>query len=100
MENKAYLVIAVAVPVAVLILLCGNAVYNEIAVVIAVKPADDVEHGGLSRAALAENRDKFVFPKTKADLVKGGLHKIAGLVNFDYAFKLKHKIPPAKYFLL
>ena len=82
--------VAIAVPVAVLIFLGGNAVYDKIALVISVESSDDVEHGGFSRAALAEYGHKFVFPEAKGHSVQRPLNKVARFIDLDDVFQFKH----------
>ena len=52
--------VAVGVPVAVGIALCAHAVDDQVAVVIAIQSADDIQQGRFTGAALSEDRDKFI----------------------------------------
>ena len=90
LEHEADGVVAVGVPVAVGVLFGGDAVDDEVAAVIAVQAADDVQQRGLAGAAGAEDGDEFAVAKVQTDLVKGRLHKIAGLVLLVDLFELKH----------
>ena len=51
LEHKAYGVVSVRIPVAVFILFRGNSVDNQIAAVVSVKPADDIEQRCFAAAA-------------------------------------------------
>ena len=90
LEHKTNGVVAVGVPVAVGVLFGGDAVDDEVAAVVAVQAADDVQQRGLAGAAGAEDGDEFAVAKVQTDLVKGRLHKIAGLVLLVDLFELKH----------
>ena len=65
LKNEADGVIAVTVPVAVFVLSCGDAVYNQISAVVLVQTADDVEHGTLAGAGWPENGDEFAVAQTQ-----------------------------------
>ena len=90
LEDKADRVVPVGIPVAVLILFRGNAVDDQIAAVVAVEAADDVEQRGLARAAGAEDGDKFTVAQVEADPVERCLCQIAGGVFLFDIDKLKH----------
>ena len=69
LKNEADGVVAVGVPIAVGVFLCGNTVYNEVTAVVAVKSADNIEQGCFSRTAWAEYGNKLVIAQIKADSV-------------------------------
>ena len=83
LEYETDRVVTVRVPVPVLISLCGYAVDYEVSVVVAVKAADDVEQGGLARAALTENSDEFVVAQVERDPSQRLLYQGAGLIDFS-----------------
>ena len=80
LEDEADGVVAVGIPVPVGIVLGRNAVDDEIAAVIAVQTADDVQKRGLTGAGGAQDGYEFVVPEGQAHPVQGHLDKIAGLI--------------------
>ena len=82
LEHKADGVVAVGVPVAVGVLFGGDAVDDQ--------TADDVQQGGLAGAAGAKDGDELAVAEAQADLVKGCLDQVAGLVLLVDLFELKH----------
>ncbi|MNP78906.1 hypothetical protein D3C76_1766270 [compost metagenome] len=60
LEDKAHAIIAVGVPIAVLEGLGGGAVNDQVAAVVLIQAADQVEAGGFAGAAGSQNRDKFI----------------------------------------
>ena len=90
LEHEADGVVAVGVPVPVSVAAGGDAVDDKFAAVVAVKAADDVEQGGLARAAGAEDGDKFTVAEVEADPVERCLCQIAGGVFLFDVDKLKH----------
>ena len=88
LEHKADGVVAVGVPVAVGVLFGGDAVDDQIAAVIPVQTADNVQQGSFAGAAGAEDGDEFVITQVQADIVQRILHEIAGLVLFADLFDL------------
>ena len=63
LEHKADGVVAVGVPVPVLVLLGGDAVDDQVAGIVAVQAADDVEEGGFAGAAGAQDGDELIVPR-------------------------------------
>lgn len=63
LENEAYSMVAVGIPITVFIFLCGNTVYDKVAAVIAVKTADNVQQGCFTRTTGAEYSNKFIVTK-------------------------------------
>ena len=61
LEDKSDTVVAVNVPVAVGVKLGADAAYNEVAVGVVVKSADDVKHRCLSASRGSEDGDKLAF---------------------------------------
>ena len=90
LEHEADGVVAVGVPVPVGVAAGGDAVDDELAVVVAVEAADDVEQRGLARAAGAEDGDEFAVAQVEADPVERCLCQIAGGVFLFDIDKLKH----------
>ena len=90
LEHEADGVVAVGVPVPVGVAAGGDAVDDELAAVVAVEAADDVEQRGLARAAGAEDGDKFAVAQVEADPVERCLRQIAGGVFLFDIDKLKH----------
>ena len=90
LEHKANGVVAVRVPVAVGIFFGGDAVDDQITAVVAVQTANDVQQGGLTGTAGAENGDEFVVPQVQADIIQCFLHQIAGFVFFLDVVELEH----------
>ena len=74
LEHEAHRVVAVGIPVAVLVLLGGAAVDDEVAAGVAIQPTDDVQRGGLAAAGWAEDGDELVLPKLQVDAPQG-LHR-------------------------
>ena len=89
LEHEADGVVAVGVPVAVGVLFGGDAV-DEVAAVVPVQTTDDVQQGGLAGAAGAKDGDELAVAEVQADLVKGCLDQVAGLVLLVDLFELKH----------
>ena len=90
LEHEADGVVAVGVPVAVGVLFGGDAVDDEVAAVVPVQTADDVQQGGLAGAAGAKDGDELAVAEAQADLVKGCLDQVAGFVLLVDLFELKH----------
>ena len=90
LEHEADGVVAVGVPVPVSVAASGDAVDDKFAAVVTVKAADDVEQGGLARAAGAEDGNKFTVAEVEADPVERCLCQIAGGVFLFDVDKLKH----------
>ena len=79
-------VVAVVVPVGVLVVLGGHPVDDQVAAVVPVQAADDVQQGGLAGATLAQDGDELMFPEGNADPLQGGLAQLPGDVGFDNVF--------------
>ena len=90
LKDKADGVVAVRVPVAVVVLLCGAAVDNEVAGGVAVQAADDVQQRGLAAAGLAQDRNELVFTKGNVDALECFDLRRAGLVDFGDVFQFQH----------
>ena len=86
LEHETDGVVAVGIPVAVGVLFGGDAVDDQVAAVVPVKAADDVQQGGLAGTTGAEDGDKFVVAQVQADLIQCSLDKVAGLVFLVYLF--------------
>ena len=92
LKHKADRVVAVGIPVAVLVLLRGDPVDDEVAAVVAVEPADDVEQRRFARAARAEHGDKLAVAQVEAHVPQGVLHKLTGFVLLVDILDLQHFI--------
>ena len=90
LEHETDGVVAVRVPVAVGVLFGGDAVDDQIAAVVPVQTAHDVQQGGLAGTARAEDGNKFVVAQVQADIIQCFLDQIAGFVFFSDVFELKH----------
>ena len=88
LENKAYRMIAVVVPVAVFVLFCGNAVYEKISARVFVEPADNIEHGGFAAPARAQDGNEFAFAEREIDPFESVYFGVARNVVFNDVFKL------------
>ena len=93
LKDKADGMVSVGVPVAVFVFFGRNAVDNQVAAVIAVQSADDIEKGGLSGAAGPQDRHELVVPQIQGDIVERGLLKTAGDVFLIDVLKLEHRKP-------
>ena len=90
LKDKADGVVAVCVPVAVVVLLGGAAVDDEVAGGIAVQTADDVQQRGLAAAGLAQNRDELALTEGNVDTFERFDLRCAGFVNFGDGFQFQH----------
>ncbi len=66
LENEAYRMVAVGIPVAVGKFLCGRALDYKVARGIFVKPADNVQKRGFSAPRSTEYGNKLVFAEVDA----------------------------------
>ena len=71
LEHEADGVVAVGVPVAVLVVLGGAAVDDEVAAGVAVQAADDVQRGGFAAAGGAQDGHELVFPELQVHPPQG-----------------------------
>ena len=90
LKDKADGVVAVCVPVAVVVLLCGAAVDDKVAGGVAVQTADDVQQRGLAAAGLAQNRDELALTKGDVDALERLDLRRAGLVDLGDVFQFQH----------
>ena len=86
LENKAYGMVSVAIPIGVLEILCGFAVDYKVTAGISVKTADDIEHGGLSATRCAEDRHELVFAEFQVNSAERVYDGIALAVLLAYIF--------------
>ena len=91
LKHEANGVVPVRIPVTVFVLLGRDAIDDQIAGVVAVKPANDIQQGGFSRTAGAQNGDKFIVPQIQAHIPQRVLHQLTGFVLLGYVFYLKHR---------
>ena len=75
LEDEAHGVVAVGVPVPGGVFFRGDPVDDELALVVAVQAADDVEQRGLAGAAGAQDGHKLVVPQAETHPVQGPLHQ-------------------------
>ncbi len=69
LKNKTDRVIPVGIPVSVLIPFCGNSVNNQIAVIIAVQAADDVQQGRFSLSCQVISKKNCRFLQLKETIL-------------------------------
>ncbi|MNC77304.1 hypothetical protein D3C75_1292230 [compost metagenome] len=62
MKDEADAIITVSIPIAVLKVLCGFTVNDQISAIILIQTADDVQAGGFTRAAGTQDGHEFIFP--------------------------------------
>ena len=67
LENETDTVVSVDVPISVTVELCTSAVYDEIAVGIMIKTANDVKKRGLAASRRSEHADKLVLSEAEID---------------------------------
>ena len=90
LEHEPDAVVAERVPIAVLVFLGGHAVDDEVARVVVVEPADDVEHGGLARPRRAEDGHELVVAEGNGHVVERDLGEAAGCVCLADIAQLEH----------
>ena len=90
LENEAYRMVSVNVPVAVLKFLGGFTAYDEVARGVPVKTAYDVEHSGLSAARFSEDRNEFILAELQADTVQRSHLGVARGITFYDIIEFKH----------
>ena len=95
LEDKADRVVAVGVPVAVGVLFGRYAVYDKVAAVVAVQPADNVEQRRLAGAGRPEDGDELAVAEAHIHMIERFLHQRTGAVFFADLFDLQHWILPA-----
>ena len=74
--------IAIGVPVRILELLGGLAVDAQIATVIAVETADDIEQRGLAAAGWSQNGHKLILPERDAHALERFHPRAAAQIGF------------------
>ena len=87
LKNKPDAVVAVGVPVGVFIILCGNALYDQVAVRIVVEPADDVEQRRFPAARMPEHGNKLLLAEREADTLERVYGAVRHFVIFFDAFQ-------------
>ena len=90
LKDKADGVVAVGIPVAVIVFLCGAAVDDEIAGGVAVEAADDVQQRGLTAAGLAKDCNKLILAEGDVDALERFDLRRAGLVYLGDVFQFQH----------
>ena len=80
LKNKADGVIAIGIPVAIPVFLRGNSVDDQIAAVIAVQAADNVQQRRFARPARPQHGDEFIVPQVQVHIIQRPLHEVAGLI--------------------
>ena len=77
LEDEADGVVSVRIPITAFVFFGGDRIDDQIAAVILVKTADDVEQGGFARSARAENCHKFIVSKIERYTVERRLCQLA-----------------------
>ncbi len=90
LENEAYRVVAVCIPIPVLVLLGGTPVYHEVSGGVLIQTADDVQQRGLAAARMSEHRDKLAVAETYRHVAQSVNFIAARIVVLCYVFDLKH----------
>ena len=93
LEHEADAVVAVGVPILVFVLFGGDAVDDEVARVVVVEAAHDVEQRGLARAGGAEYRHELVVAERHRHVVERGLREVRRGVGLAYVEQLQHEEP-------
>ena len=88
LKDEAHRVVAVGVPVPVGVALRGNAVDHEIAAVVAIQPADDVEQRRLAGAAGPQDGHKLAVAEAEVHVVERLLREASRPVLFADLFDL------------
>ena len=87
LKHEADRVVAVGVPLALLEVLRALALDDQLAVVVAVQPADDVEEGRFARAAFAQHGDELLLAEGNGDAVYGARLQLAHAVHLSDVFQ-------------
>ncbi len=93
LKHKADGVVAVGIPVSVLILFGRDAVDDQIAGIVTVQAADDIQKGGFSRTAGPQNGNKFIVPQIQTHIPQCVLYQFTGFVLLRDMLDLKHEGP-------
>ena len=93
LEHEADAVVAVGVPVAILVLARGDAVDDQVARIVVVQAADDVEECGLARARRAQDRDELAVSEGDGHMVEGRLRERARGVRLADVAQFQHGVP-------
>ena len=93
LEHEADAVVAVGVPILIFILFGGDAVDDEVARVVVVEAAHDVEQRGLARTGGAEYRHELVVAERHRHVVERGLREVRRGVGLAYVEQLQHEVP-------
>ena len=90
LEHKPDRVIAIRVPIAIAIFFRGRSIDDQIAVLVAVQPANDIEQRRLTRTTRPQDRHKLVVTQIKRDPVQSNLREIARRVGLADISQLQH----------
>ena len=93
LENETNRMISVGIPVPVCVFLCRNTVDNQIAAVIPVQSANDIQQSRLTAAAGTQNCHKFIVAQVQADTVQRCLNQLTGNVLLSDILDLQHILP-------
>ena len=93
LEHEADAVVAVRIPVTVLVLARGHAVDKQVTAVVMVKAADDVEHGGLTRARRAKHGHELVVAERHRHVVERRLREVRHRIGLAHVYQLQHEAP-------
>ena len=86
--------VPVSIPFFVLILFRRNSVDDQVARIIPVQAADDIQQRCFPGTAGSQHGDEFTVPKTETDAVKSLLDQFAGLILFGNINELQHGFSP------
>ena len=90
LEDKAYAMVAVGVPIPILEVLGGFSVDEQVTVGVAIQTADDVEQGGLTASRRAEDGYELALTEVDADSVQCTGGRITYDVCFFDVLQLEH----------
>ena len=93
LEHEADAVVAIGVPVAILVLARGDAVDDQVARIVVVQAADDVEERGLARARRAQDCDELAVSESDGHMVEGRLRERARGVRLADIAQFQHGVP-------
>ena len=96
LEDKAYAVVAVGIPIAIFVLVGRNTLDNEIARVVVVEATHDVQERRLPRAARTQDGDELVIAKGNRYAIERLLREIPRRVRLANVLELEHDIPHQK----
>ena len=90
LEHEANGVVPVGIPVTVFVLLGRDAIDDQIAGIVTVQAADDIQKGGFSRTAGPQNGNEFIVPQIQTHIPQRVLYQFTGFVLLGDMLDLKH----------